>query len=414
MFLSDKSTVSSFAAIRPGPITWAVFLATSWTWCIGMFFPVLLIRDFGVWGWIAFAIPNVIGAASVGYFRYRGRDGEDLVEKHRPAMIAFSLVTIAFHIFFAGWFIPRLLGPWGMFFCLALTVLICLRGWTHPIVDLRAAAVVMLISAVMFDLWLINWPQVIAPAPTFALSHHQLTGLLCVIPGMTFGYLLCPHLDLTLHRARKAMSPRLARYSFTVGFGLFFLMLIFFTLIYSTALLHTLEAGVDNVMPPVIFRIIGVHMVVQIALTVGLHVRELQNVRTLGQWRVCVGLMVLVTVLLQLGNAGEPLAPLWGYDAGEVVYRCFIGFYGLVFPTYVYTSMICSRSAGHRPSKSSLLITGFTVLVALPLFVVGFLWHHPIWLLPGMGIVLIVPLLWRFWIGRTAAIADPGARLPTN
>ena len=46
---------------------WAAYLACSWTWCIGMFLPVLLVRDYGVWGWIVFAVPNVLGAAAMGW-----------------------------------------------------------------------------------------------------------------------------------------------------------------------------------------------------------------------------------------------------------------------------------------------------------------------------------------------------------
>ena len=44
-----------------GPIGWAAFLASSWTWCIGMFLPVLMIRDYGGWGWAVFALPNILG-----------------------------------------------------------------------------------------------------------------------------------------------------------------------------------------------------------------------------------------------------------------------------------------------------------------------------------------------------------------
>ncbi|MDB5302268.1 MAG: hypothetical protein JWO87_3931, partial [Phycisphaerales bacterium] len=43
---------------------WGAFLACSWTWCIGMFLPVLLVRDFGEMGWLVFAAPNVVGAAA--------------------------------------------------------------------------------------------------------------------------------------------------------------------------------------------------------------------------------------------------------------------------------------------------------------------------------------------------------------
>ena len=47
------------------PLLWALFLGVSWTWVIGMFLPVLLVRDYGMLGWIVFAVPNVVGAAAM-------------------------------------------------------------------------------------------------------------------------------------------------------------------------------------------------------------------------------------------------------------------------------------------------------------------------------------------------------------
>ena len=38
---------------------WAAYLGMSWTWCIGMFLPVLLIRDYGIWGFVVFAVPTL-------------------------------------------------------------------------------------------------------------------------------------------------------------------------------------------------------------------------------------------------------------------------------------------------------------------------------------------------------------------
>src|ERR1051325_4731620 len=46
---------------------WAIYLGMSWTWCIGMFLPVLLVRDYGVWASVVFAVPNVLGAAAMGW-----------------------------------------------------------------------------------------------------------------------------------------------------------------------------------------------------------------------------------------------------------------------------------------------------------------------------------------------------------
>src|SRR5437762_393098 len=81
---------------------WAVYLGMSWTWCIGMFLPVLLVREFGVWGWVVFAIPNVIGAAAMGWIISRERSHQ-IVQQHRAAVEAFSVITIAFQLFFLFW-----------------------------------------------------------------------------------------------------------------------------------------------------------------------------------------------------------------------------------------------------------------------------------------------------------------------
>src|SRR5690242_19014571 len=88
-------------------LLWAIYLAMSWTWCIGMFLPVLLVRDYGGWGWILFAIPNVLGAAAVGWL-YRSMDRDRVTAAHAPAMTAFSIVTAGFQIFLACWVIDKL------------------------------------------------------------------------------------------------------------------------------------------------------------------------------------------------------------------------------------------------------------------------------------------------------------------
>src|SRR5215813_659097 len=96
-------------------LSWAVYLACSWTWCIGMFLPVLLVRDYGVAGWIAFAVPNVVGAAAMGWTLRDSAASRRVAQEHRTAARWFSLVTIAFQIFFAAWLVRRVLNPlWGM------------------------------------------------------------------------------------------------------------------------------------------------------------------------------------------------------------------------------------------------------------------------------------------------------------
>src|SRR3954465_13192934 len=84
-------------------LLWAVYLGMSWTWCIGMFLPVLLVRDYGLAGWAVFAIPNVVGAAAMGWVLARPGARERVLAEHRTACVAFSAVTLAFHAYFLTW-----------------------------------------------------------------------------------------------------------------------------------------------------------------------------------------------------------------------------------------------------------------------------------------------------------------------
>src|SRR2546421_4737493 len=102
---------SSFSSL----LAWAAYLASSWTWCIGMFLPVLLVRDYGVWGWIVFALPNVIGAAAMGLVLKNQAASESITRLLAPACAAFSLVTISFQLYFAVAYLRQWgTGGWGM------------------------------------------------------------------------------------------------------------------------------------------------------------------------------------------------------------------------------------------------------------------------------------------------------------
>src|SRR5688572_21066280 len=106
--VQSHPTSSRFS--RLSPLLWAVFLGCSWTWVIGMFLPVLLVRDYGAWAWLVFAVPNVIGAAAMGWVLRDAAASERFVQRHAVAGYAFSVVTIAFHVFFAMWMIQRISG----------------------------------------------------------------------------------------------------------------------------------------------------------------------------------------------------------------------------------------------------------------------------------------------------------------
>ena len=58
--MGDSAAAGMTEPKRSG-LAWGIFLGVSWTWCIGMFLPVLLLRDLGPGAFVVFAVPNVIG-----------------------------------------------------------------------------------------------------------------------------------------------------------------------------------------------------------------------------------------------------------------------------------------------------------------------------------------------------------------
>ena len=72
---------------------------------------------------------------------------------------------------------------------------------------------------------------------------------------------------------------------------------------------------------------------------------------------------------------------------GELIYRIFLGFYGLVFPAYVWICMI--GSSERTPDRNRLIAFAVAVMLALPFFYLGFIQGWMIWLLPGLAIVLL-------------------------
>ena len=125
--MADETVVSAGGGgVSLRTIGWGAFLGASWTWCIGMFLPVLLVRDYGLWAWFVFAIPNVVGAAAMGWVLRDADASLRLQTKHLPAVVAFSLVTIAFHVFFLFCVIGPIAQSW---FVLPIAMLAMLLAW---------------------------------------------------------------------------------------------------------------------------------------------------------------------------------------------------------------------------------------------------------------------------------------------
>jgi hypothetical protein len=373
------------ATAQPGrsllwTLGWAVFLGCSWTWCIGMFLPVLLVRDFGIWGWIVFAVPNVLGAAAMGWVLRTRQHSAQLVHEHAAACLAFSIVTIAFHVFFVLWFVPRLVGlPLAALTFLAPAIYL-LTTAARPQSDLPAALVTFAISLAILALFLRRAGHL----SVIVTGARPAVGAVWLAPVCFFGFSLCPYLDLTFHRARQATEAASARLAFTLGFGFCFLLMIVFSLLYAPFVAPLIQPRWTRA---VLGPILGTHMIAQTVFTLAAHTRS--TLSTTARGGSLLWLFVVAQAAVFLGLASWILPAHHGIAAGELIYRLFMSFYGLVFPAYVWTCMVPGRDgeSGVTPAKLRAMFLG--VLVAAPMYWMGFIENHFVWLVPGVAAVLL-------------------------
>src|SRR4051812_48640905 len=277
-------------------VFWAFFLACSWTWCIGMFLPVLLVRNWGIWAWVVFAVPNVMGAAAMGFVIRSREQSADILIKHRTAVALFSLITIAFHIYFVYWFVGhRLMGPWLLVIPVAAFFLMWGAGRQSPQTDPRMSGIVWAMSMVAFAVfaWQGGW-KLDLPAqrwPTYEL--------IWLAPVCLFGFALCPYLDATFHRARIATGDR-APFVFALGFGIFFLCMIGFTLWYAKPIAAAIDPANSATLPRTLVLLIGCHMSIQSGFTVAIHVRELERMQMPANFRF-TALAILLAAAIAAG-----------------------------------------------------------------------------------------------------------------
>ena len=362
-------------------LAWAAFLGASWTWVIGMFLPVLLIRDFGPAAWFIFAIPNVVGAAAMGWFIRSRQHGETFVKNHRVAARAFSLVTIAFHAYVMLWLVPKLIGPLGasIAFGAALLVLVpvfttTLRATTLAIATLFASVVIALTLGGMNALALP--PRLETPAATLDLVALS---IVC-----TLGFLTCPYLDLTFHRASQASrTPGESRIAFGVGFGVCFCAMIVLTLFYASVFLTGRGGGAA-------LAVVGVHLSVQACFTIAMHASSFRRA-TLSNaapalWIAVVAPVIAAFAARYLEAGAAPVGPSQPLIVGEVVYRIFMAFYGLLAPAYVW---ICVRRADEPPKAGAIRAAAIAALVAMPFYWLAFMQGSMRWALPGVAALFV-------------------------
>ncbi|MEM8874683.1 MAG: hypothetical protein AAGD32_10535 [Planctomycetota bacterium] len=376
----DQGRLSAF------PI--AMFLAVSWTWVIGMHLPTVLMRDMGIGAWLVFALPNVIGAAAMGRLVPSAEASHEMEMHHGKVMQAFAIVTVAFHVYFAvailrQWVgeIPALVAAAALVLCVVRPVFPDLKSAMRWSPAVWLASVLLVGVAVGIG----GFEKVNAFAPG---GEWVGLGIACL-----FGFALCPYLDPTFHSARQAAGVR-GPQTFALGFGIFFLVMIGGTFLCASIIL-------DGV-PRWAVALLGGHVVWQSIFTVSVHVRGMTELHR----RTCPGACAIggFSRPMAVGLAGAVLLALvdglatWfvevpgRYDLPEIGYRVFLGFYGLIFPAYVWLAMF-RRNA--PPTRIIWIVYAVVVVQALPFFAYGFLGGSMIWVGVGMVPVLLGKLVLR-------------------
>lgn len=359
-----------------------------------MYFPVLMVRDFGWWGWVAFLVPNCLGAMMVGLVHRSPGAAARVIGAHGPAARAFSVVTILFHVSFLAWFVPEYLPglPLGGIGALALVMLVILGAALCGVVwrgSGRWLACGAAVFGVSIALALIASATCSAfPADPPEAGRFNRMALASFAPVVALGFLTCPHLDLTFLRVRREMPGRAGSMAFVLGFGLLFPALMVLTLLYAPAVL----AGTLS-------PLIVAHIAVQAWFTMSVHFREVAGARAPGEPArgLPARMSLLIAVVAGASYLSRGWSPLAGMPATEALYKSFIVFYGVVFPAYVWVAMV-PRGPSRLPRRW--LIWGATGL-ALPFAWWGYM--HELWLLTlGIpAVILAAPLAGRA-AGRTA------------
>jgi hypothetical protein len=374
-------TNSTNALQSAGRITgWTIYLAMSWTWCIGMFLPVLIMRELGFVGVITFAVPNILGAAAMGWLIRNGDQSRELIRDNRAACVWFSLITIVYHAFFAAWMIRKIAGPnAGAEVVAAFLIFWMILKWRSG-GEFFAVILALIVSlAVMgWGFWRGDLPYVAHPVQGTRLAPIN---DLWLAPAWLFGFLCCPYLDLTFHAARQALSKTQARIAFGLGFGVLFPLMLLLTVGYS----GWLAIGFNRLKYPQLTVILSAHLIVQSCLTCALHVQQISRVEKrlrMGQFFAFSALLV-IAVILGIWERGD--FTYNGIAMGEIVYRAFMGFYGLVVPAYVWLRLC--------PPRRSMLRVWAVIAIAAPLYWLGFANEQMPFIVPGVLIVFLAKFL---------------------
>ena len=312
---------------------WGLYLASSWTWCIGMFLPILLLRWWGWPGFLAFAVPNVLGCALFGYV-LTPETSRAFSSRFAAWIAVFGGATIAYQ---AGFLVAA-----GMPVALLIATPAAAMALALPPRAVAARDRVLMLAGVVA--WVASC-ALFSRIGTDPLADLPARGTLppaslaWAAPFMATGFLLCPYLDPTFHLALQRSPSRHCFGVFGVGFAI---MLLF------TAGFHDPTTGGADLGGPMLW---GRSIVLwqwggQAAFTVVAVAAALRSLRdgegvVLPRVSAAVIALSLVSIAALRSIEGllpamaDGLLPATGPVPGEPTYLRWLGLYGVVFPAAV-------------------------------------------------------------------------------
>jgi len=324
-------------------------------------------------------------------------DSVRFVENHPTAIWWFSAITLAFHLFWILWVsnfirvafqipLPYLYGVLGVF-----TAFTLLSGKAFR--EGRAPQLALALFALSFGVLIATFctPDV-ADANAALLNPASPRSIvpLWMLPVMIFGFVLCPYLDITFHHARQQLdSQNNGRIGFTIGFVVFFAFMILLTTRYAGAIVGALDGPpFVPIKTPWLAAGILIHILCQWVFTVRVHLDRIHTLPNAPSKRPLLWILTLGAGLL--GFFAIKLPSHAGLSGGEIVYRTFMSAYGLLFPSYILYLVLIARKPR---SALNLRIMWLAVALASPMFWLGFMEHQTLWLVPGMGMVILGALV---------------------
>jgi hypothetical protein len=274
------------------------------------------------------------------------------------------------------------MGAWLLVIPVAAFFLMWGAGRQSPQTDPVMAAIVWVLSMAAFAVfgWHTGWKL---DLPASRWPAHEVIWLL---PLCVFGFALCPYLDATFHRARMASGDR-GPLVFALGFGVFFLCMIFFTLWYTRPVATAIYPGNSSSIPRAVALLIGCHMSIQSAFTVAIHVRELERMQMPMNFRLGALAILFVAVLAASIVSKTDLQRLLGVDGGEAGYWLFMGSYTVAVPAYVWLFMLA-----RRPIRQRVLVLAVIAAICLPLLWLAII-HRQMYLMP-VAVAIVIASRW--------------------